>query len=104
MAALLGLSVVFALAGDPVTPLVGAAEPHGSPRIAAAPGDQNRVHAATLGTGSMLVWSDDRGGTPADLWATRLQSNGTLLAPAGQRIAPGPIVGSHIAAGNGLFW
>jgi len=104
MAALLGISVMLALAGAPIAPVVGPAEPHGAPRLAAAPGDQYLPHAATLGTTSMLVWSDERGGAPPDLWSTRFQSDGTLLSPAGARAAPGPIAGSGIAAGNGLFW
>jgi MYXO-CTERM domain-containing protein len=104
MGALLELSVMIALAGDPVVPAVGPAEPHGTPRSAAAPGDQDGAHVATLGTTSMLVWSDERGGAPPDLWTTRLLSNGTLPAPAGARAAPGPIASSGIAAGNGLFW
>src|SRR6185295_2344288 len=103
MAALLGFAML-ALAGGPVIPAVGPAEPHGSPRPTAAPGSQYLAHAATAGTTSMLVWSDERGGAPPDLWSTRMQADGTLLTPAGARAAPGPIAGSGIAAGNGLFW
>jgi len=101
--ALLGMTVVMFLSGEPITPWVSAPEAHGSLRSSGAPGQQHGAHVATLGSTSMVVWTDERGGV--DHWATRLELDGRLPDEFGRRLpTSGPVAASTIAAGPGGWW
>jgi MYXO-CTERM domain-containing protein len=83
-------------------PQMGAPEPHGTPRLSPATGNQANVRVAA-GDLTAAVWEDDRAGGP-DLWGIRVNADGTVPIPFGDRVASsGQPSAPAIAAGPGLW-
>ncbi|MDY7233224.1 Ig-like domain-containing protein [Hyalangium rubrum] len=62
----------------------------GTLTLSNATGNQSEVALAFDGTNYVAVWQDERSGTQADIYATRISPNGTVLEPAGISVSAAP--------------
>ena len=71
-----------------------------APEYSVVPNGVGNLRIATDGDGYLAVWTDDRSGGEAAVWAARMRADGSVIDPTGVRVAGSSEAGSVVWTGS----